>query len=155
MRTFNVFDGATEEAGAEHPDGYRARRARFGPALGAAMIGVTVYDLPPGQSNAPYHSELGDEEWVVVLQGEPTLRAPDGEHRLRPGDAVCFPPGREGAHKVTNETDGTVRTLMFSTRRTPSVAIFPDSDKVSLIAADEGDNIDVPRAAAVGYWHGE
>ena len=155
MRTFNVFDGPTDGPDPSHPPGYRARRARFGPSIGAAMIGATVYDLPPGQSNAPYHYELGDEEWVVVLAGEPTLRAPDGEQRLRPGDTVCFPPGRDGAHKITNQTGEPVRTLMLSTRRLPSVAIFPDSDKVSLIAADERDNVDVPRSAAVGYWDGE
>src|SRR3954471_7427558 len=77
MRAFNVFDGPTEEADPTSPAGHRAPRARFAPPLAAPMLGATVHARPPGQSNAPYHYELGDEECLVVLQGEPTLRAPD------------------------------------------------------------------------------
>ena len=42
---------------------------------------MTVYELPPGQSICPYHYELGDEEWLIVLAGRPTLRTPEGEQR--------------------------------------------------------------------------
>ena len=28
-----------------------------------------------------------------MLAGRPTLRDPDGEHELAPGDLVCFPEG--------------------------------------------------------------
>ena len=49
------------------------------------------------------------EEWLLVLAGTPTLRDPDGEHELEPGDLVCFPEGPEGAHKVTNRARGAAR----------------------------------------------
>ena len=65
------------------PDGYRAGMARFGERLGAVMIGGTVYELPPGQSNCPYHYEYGNEEWLIVLQGRLTVRHPGGEEQLR------------------------------------------------------------------------
>jgi uncharacterized cupin superfamily protein len=36
-----------------------------------------------------------------VIAGEPTLRQPDGERALQPGDVVCFPWGPEGATRST------------------------------------------------------
>ena len=67
---------------------------RFGPKLGATRIGCSVYELPPGQALCPYHWET-DEEWLLVIAGELTLRHPDGEDVLRPGDVVAFPVGAD------------------------------------------------------------
>jgi uncharacterized cupin superfamily protein len=112
------------------PDGYRAGMDRFGDRIGARRIGGSVYELPTGQSICPYHYELGDEEWLIVLEGRPTIRHPRGEDELRPGDTVNFPEGEPGAHKVTNHGTETVRVLMLSTKRLPSVAVYPDSNKI-------------------------
>jgi uncharacterized cupin superfamily protein len=114
------------------PEGFRAGMDRFGKRIGAQRIGGSVYEIPPGQSICPYHYELGDEEWLIVLAGRPTVREPGGEHELQPGDTVCFPEGPDGAHKVLNRGDETARVLMISTRRLPSVAVYPDSDKVGV-----------------------
>jgi uncharacterized cupin superfamily protein len=114
------------------PDGYRAGMDRFGNRIGARRIGGSVYELPPGQSVCPYHYEFGDEEWLIVLAGHPAIRHPGGEDELRPGDTVCFPEGPEGAHKVSNHGDETARVLMLSTRRLPSAAVYPDSDKIGI-----------------------
>jgi uncharacterized cupin superfamily protein len=114
------------------PDGYRAGMDRFGNRIGARRIGGSVYELPPGQSVCPYHYEFGDEEWLIVLEGHPTIRHPGGEDALEPGDTVCFPEGPEGAHKVSNHGKETARVLMLSTRRLPSVAVYPDSDKIGV-----------------------
>ena len=154
MKTFNVFAGPTDDDPAD-PEGYRARMARFGPSLGASMIGVSVYDMPPGQAHSPYHYEYGDEEWLIVLTGRPTLRHPGGEQVLEPGDAVCFPAGPDGAHKVYNAGGEDSRVLMFSTRNDPSVAVFPDSDKVSIEHGPERTQLNVRQSDAVDYWDGE
>src|SRR5436309_15347823 len=63
---------------ADDPEGFRAGLFRFGPLLGATRTGTSVYELPPGQAICPYHYEYGEEEWLLVLQGRPTLRHPDG-----------------------------------------------------------------------------
>ena len=36
------------------PEGYRTGYARLGPALGAQQLGLSVYELPPGQSALLY-----------------------------------------------------------------------------------------------------
>ena len=140
------------------PEGYRAGMARFGPSIGAVRIGCSLYELPPGQSICPYHYEYPDEEWLIVVSGRPTLRDPDGEQELEPDDVVCFPEGPEGAHKVTNKTDETVRVLMVSTKSEPSVAVYPDSDKIGVWPVPGGgrDKIMVRRAdGQVDYYNGE
>jgi uncharacterized cupin superfamily protein len=154
MRRVNLHT-AEAEYDADDPDGYRAGMARFGPSIGAAMLGGTVYELPPGQSNCPYHYEYGNEEWLIVLAGRLTLRHPEGEDELDPGDVVCFPVGPDGAHKLSNRTDGTVRVLVLSTKFEPAVAVYPDSDKIGVWPGDRRDHILVRRESAVDYWDRE
>src|SRR3954452_1876512 len=101
-------------SGDDYPDGFRAGLARLGSEVGAEHSGISVYELPPGQAICPYHYEYGEEEWLLVLEGRPTLRHPDGSDDLAPWDVTFFPPGPEGAHRVHNGTDDTVRVLMFS-----------------------------------------
>src|SRR5439155_23733527 len=88
---------------ATDPEGFRAGMARLGKALGAERTGISVYELPPGQAICPYHYEYGEEEWLLVLEGRPTLRHPEGSDSLAPWDAVLFPRGAEGAHGGRNE----------------------------------------------------
>ena len=137
------------------PDGYRAGMDRFGASIGAVKLGASLYELPPEQSICPYHYEYADEEWLIVLEGRPTLRDPGGEHQLEPNDIVCFPEGPEGAHKVTNKTEQTVRVLMVSTKMNPSVAVYPDSDKLGVWTGNEADHVIVRRSSDVDYWDGE
>jgi uncharacterized cupin superfamily protein len=154
VRSLNLFSAELQHD-ADDPDGYRSGYARLGPGIGASMLGGTVYELPEGQSICPYHYEHGDEEWLIVLDGRPTVRHADGEDELGPGDIVCFPAGPEGAHKVTNRGFETVRVLMVSTMRLPAVAVYPDSDKIGVFTAGKADNVMVRRESGVDYWDGE
>jgi uncharacterized cupin superfamily protein len=133
------------------PEGYRCLALRIGPLVGASRLGMSVYELPPGQSICPYHYEYGDEEWLVVLEGRPAVRTPAGEEELEPGNVVCFPEGEDGAHKVTNRGDDRVLVAMLSTKRSPGVAVYPDSNKVGIWPPGKlfrlGDDVD--------YWDGE
>jgi len=140
------------------PEGYRVGMARFGPSIEAKRLGMSLYELPPGQSICPYHYEYPDEEWLIVLSGRPTLRRPTGAQELEPEDVVCFPEGPEGAHKVTNLTDETVRVLMLSTKSEPSVAVYPDSDKIGVWPEPGGgpDKVMLRRSdGSVDYYDGE
>ena len=154
MRRFNVFTPDFEYADAR-PAGYRAGTVRFGPLIGAARMAGTVYELPPGESTWPYHYEYGSEEWLLILEGSPTLRHAEGEDVLEPGDVVCFPNGPGGAHKVTNQSDAPARLIIVSTYERPAVAVFPDSDKLGVWPDGENDILMSPRSGGVDYWEGE
>jgi uncharacterized cupin superfamily protein len=139
----------------DDPEGFRAGMFRRGPQLGAKDTGASLYDLPPGQAICPYHYECGEEEWLLVVTGRPTLRDPDGTHALEPLDLVFFPPGPEGAHLVRNDTDEPVHVLMWSTVATPSASVYPDSDKIGIWTGHKADDIMVKRSSGVTYYEGE
>jgi uncharacterized cupin superfamily protein len=139
----------------EDPPGFRSGMFRLAKLVGAADLGASVYELPPGQAVCPYHYEYAEEEWLLVLEGHPTLRHPDGTERLEPWDVVCFLPGPEGAHAVRNETDETARVLMFSNVKYPAATVYPDSDKVGVWTGNKDDDLIAPRSSGVDYWFGE
>ena len=153
MRAFNIFD-ATFEYDPADPDGYHAGMTRFGPAIGAVRMGASVYELPPGQALCPYHYE-SDEEWLLVLQGRVTVRHPEGVDVLGPGDVTCFPAGPEGAHKTTNEGDGTVRMVMLSTKADPAYAIYPDSNKIGIWTGRREEHVMARLGESLDYYDGE
>lgn len=139
----------------DDPPGFRAGMFRFGKLVGASDLGASVYELPPGQAVCPYHYEHGEEEWALVLDGRPTLRTPDTTERLEPFDVVFFPKGPEGGHQIRNDTDSTVRVLMWGTVVYPTVTVYPDSDKIGVWTRGKVDDVMVERSSGVEYFHGE
>jgi uncharacterized cupin superfamily protein len=129
--------------------------ARLGPGLGAEQMGTSVYEIPPGQALCPYHYEYAEEEWLLVLEGKPTLRDPEGTTELEPWDVVLFPTGPTGAHGLRNETGEAVRVMMYSTVIHPAVTVYPDSDKVGIWTANKDDDMVARRSSKVEYYDGE
>ncbi|MEY2514311.1 MAG: hypothetical protein QOJ89_1669 [bacterium] len=155
MRRVNLRDPAfTYDDG--DPDGFRSGMFRFGPQLGAQQTGASLYELPAGQALCPYHYEYGEEEWLLVIAGRPSLRDPDGTHELAPLDVVFFERGPAGAHQLRNDSDEPVRVLMWSTVVLPTATVYPDSDKIGIwTGGDRSDDVMVERSSGVDYWHGE
>jgi len=140
--------------------GFTYRRARLGRQAGAKQLGVSLYEIPPGEATFPYHAHTANEELLMVLEGRPSLRAPGGWRELSPGEIVSFTVGEEGAHQVVNRSAGTVRVLLVSTMIAPEINLYPDSGK--LLAATrppggEGEGIQESfrREEATDYWEGE
>jgi uncharacterized cupin superfamily protein len=119
----------------EH-ENYEKRWRRVGELLKGELLGGTLYELLPGKKSFPYHWHHGTEELLVVLAGEPTLRTPTREQALKPGDAVSFTTGPEGAHQLRNETDEPARYLMISNVLDFEVSEYPDSGKIGIRGND-------------------
>jgi uncharacterized cupin superfamily protein len=145
----------TFEHDPDEPDGFHAGMFRFGKQLGATDTGASLYELPPGQAVCPYHYEYGEEEWVLVLSGRPSVRTPEGTEELAPLDMVFFPKGSEGAHQVRNDSDTTAQVLMWSTVLTPTATAYPDSDKVGVWTGVKEEDLIVRRSSAVEYYDQE
>ena len=113
-------------------EGWRSNVRRLVPP--GNTLGMSVYELLPHQTQCPYHFHHGNEELVLVVQGRPTLRTPDGERELEPGDVVHFPTGASGAHNVVNRTDVPVRYVVADTKVTPEIIEYPESGKLAAMA---------------------
>lgn len=135
--------------------GFRAGIARFGRDLGARRTSTTVYELAPGEAVCPYHYEYGEEEWLLVLAGRPSVRTPEGTEQLQPLDLVFFPTGPAGAHQVRNDGDAPARVVMWSEVVHPTATAYPDSDKVGLYTGEVDEDLIVKRSSAVDYYDGE
>jgi uncharacterized cupin superfamily protein len=146
MQTFNLFNGETEDVPAGAP-GDRGRAARVGRILGASKLGMSVYDLPPGEAIGPLHFEWTDEEWLIVLAGRATTRGPEGEQTFEPGDVVCFPAGPDGAHQVRNAGDASLRVAIVATANEFGIVEYPEEQKVGIWAGREHYVLDRPTAA--------
>ncbi len=145
----------TFEYDPEDPEGFRAGMFRIGTQVGAKETGTSVYELPPGQALCPYHYEYGEEEWLLVVSGDVTVRHPGGTDVLGPMEATCFVRGPEGAHQVRNDSDATVRLIMWSTVVHPTATAYPDSGKVGISTGVEGEDVMARRADSVPYYDGE
>jgi len=137
------------------PPGFRAAMFRVGTRAGAHRTGASFYELPPGEALCPYHYELGEEEWLLVLQGRPTVRHPGGTEVLAPLDLVFFPRGPEGAHQVRNDSGEPARVLMFSDVVVPTGTVYPDSGKVGLWSERREDGGLFRQRDAVPYYTDE
>lgn len=91
---------------------------------------MSLWEVPPGEAAYPYHHHLGEEELLLVLDGNPSLRTPDGWRELAEGEVVAFLRGEDGAHQLVNHTEQTVRFLSISTSGDPDIVIYPDSGKI-------------------------
>jgi uncharacterized cupin superfamily protein len=153
LKVFNLFGDEWDALGER--EGYRIRDAHVGRRLGSELIGGSLYELDPGEKTWPYHVHHANEEWLVVLRGEPTLRSPDGEQTLAEGDTVCFPRGPAGAHQVINRSDGAVRVLILSTLLLPELVEYLDSGKIGARDA-RGERLLLSRPGPqLDYWDGE
>jgi uncharacterized cupin superfamily protein len=132
--------------------GFEWRRKR----VAGEHLGASLYELRPGQASFPYHYELGNDELLVVVVGSPSLRTPDGERELKPGDCVHFPSGEAGAHQVVNKSKQAVRVLLVSNFALPRAAVQPDSQKIMIRWGQGSDERAwFPLDASADYWQDE
>ena len=140
----------------DHP-GFRARRAKLGLQGGAVKTGLSYWEVDPGEAAYPYHAHLTEEEIIVVLEGRPSLRTPEGWRELEQGEVLVFPTGERGAHQIVNETDATIRFLAFSNSGAPEIVMQLDAGKIGAFerpADGGGIGLWFHTADAVPYFEG-
>src|SRR5439155_17940160 len=121
----NIFGRALERTA----DGLQA--LRLGDEAGCEHLGISLYELAPGEEMV-FHYHVQREELMVVLAGCPSLRTATGWEELPEGEVVAFPRGERGAHGYRNEGDTAVRVLMISEMEGPNISIYPDSNQIGV-----------------------
>jgi len=118
----------------------------------AYRVGVVIEELAPGKQSCPFHFHMLEEEHILVLEGECTLRLGEDRLHFKAGDYACFPPGEMTGHCLINESDAICRYVVIGENNPNEVCVYPDSNKHSVRWLDRTlyDN-----AARREYWDGE
>jgi uncharacterized cupin superfamily protein len=147
-----------------HGEGFECQMAPVGMVVDSQKLGFNVTLIPPGKKAFPYHAHRGNEEMFLILEGEGAIRIAGVTHKIRKGDFISLPPGRDSAHQIVNDSKLPLRYLAVSTREQPEVVEYPDSGKLAVTADWPGGGRPAPEHAirhitrlkdAVDYWDGE
>ena len=113
-----------------HDEQVRGRWAqRLGPAFDLSDFGANVTTLEPGAWSSQRHWHEGEDELVVMLEGEAVLVEDEGETVLREGEIAVFPKGVPNGHHFINRSDLPCRLVAIG--RTPStVCHYSDIDMI-------------------------
>ena len=110
-----------------------------------------IKSLIPGKFSYPYHFHRNAEELFVILEGEATLRSPDGYQTISKGDIIFFEEGPSGTHQLYNHSDGPLIYLDIRTKANVDVCEYPDSGKINILPA-----LDIfEEGSKVSYYSGE
>jgi uncharacterized cupin superfamily protein len=106
----------------------------LGQVFGLQNFGVNWTRLEPGAATALRHHHSKQDEFVFVLEGEPTLITDAGEFLLAPGTCAGFRAGDGNAHQLVNQSAQPVVLLEVGDRSPGDIAVYPDDDLAVLPA---------------------
>ena len=90
-------------------------------------LGVNLSRLFPSGESALLHRNSKQDEFIYVLEGEPTLVTENEEVQLTPGMCAGFP-AQGIAHQLVNRTGRDVLYLEVSDRTAGDEGIYPNDD---------------------------
>jgi uncharacterized cupin superfamily protein len=116
---------------------------------------VSVYEIPPGKANYPYHYHIANTEVFYIINGQGIVRTPKGDRVIKAGDFVVCPPTENGAHKIINRSENeTLKYIDFGTANSPDIVKYPDSDKTGILVHNQP-NIFFKNDDKANYYDGE
>jgi uncharacterized cupin superfamily protein len=109
----------------------------LGDVFGLRNFGVNWTRLEPGAATALRHHHSKQDEFVFVLEGNPTLITDAGEFLLKPGACAGFRAGDGNAHQIVNRSGREVVLLEVGDRSASDLAEYPYDDLALLpVTAD-------------------
>ena len=108
----------------------------LGDLFGLKNFGVNLTTLAPGVYSALRHAHAKQDEFVYVLEGEPTLITDAGEAQLKPGTCAGFKAGTGDAHHLHNRTQKDVVIVEVGDRTPGDSGTYPDDDLVAVQGPD-------------------
>ena len=85
---------------------------RLASATGISAFGASEVILQPGAWSSQRHWHEGEDELLVMLEGEAVLVEDDGRTPVRPGDILAWPAGVANGHHLINESDSPCRFVV-------------------------------------------
>ena len=104
----------------------RHYRKLSGPT-GVSDFGISHVVLEPGGISSQRHWHEGEDEFLVMVDGEATLVEEEGETMLVPGDCAAFPKGAANGHQLVNRSERPC-TFVVVGKPAASDCYYPDID---------------------------
>lgn len=143
---------------------FDARMGLVASRIGAQKLGYNITAVPPGKRAFPFHNHRVNEEMFLILEGSGEVRIGEAVYPIRTGDMIACPPGgKDTAHQIINTGSTEMKYLAVSTKLSPEIADYPDSEKFGVLAeypANAGGPPTMFRFVGreslnVDYWDGE
>ena len=133
-------DSAPRTKPSNYPEPFASRmdgrvKRPLGDLFGIESFGVNLTRLKPGALSALHHQHSRQDEFIFVVEGEPTLVIDAEELQLRPGMVAGFPAGG-AAHHLENRTERDCVILEVGDRAQGDEVSYPADDIVALMSAD-------------------
>jgi uncharacterized cupin superfamily protein len=107
----------------------------LGELFGLRNFGVNLTRLAPGARSALHHRHSRQDEFIYVLEGEPTLVGEAGPVLLGPGMCAGFP-ADGAAHHLENRSRSDVVYLEIGDRQDGDQVFYPEDDIQAVLAGD-------------------
>jgi len=107
----------------------------LGDLFGLKNFGVNLTRLLPGAVSALHHRHSRQDEFIYVIEGQPTLFTEAGETVLGPGMVAGFP-ANGTAHHLHNRTDGDCLILEVGDRVEGDEVSYPVDDIQAVMGED-------------------
>ena len=108
----------------------------LGDLFGLTNFGANLTRLAPGAYSALRHAHAKQDEFIYILEGEPTLVTDAGETPLKPGMCAGFKAGTGNAHHLVNRAKKDVVFLEVGDRSSGDLVRYPDDDLVAVFGSD-------------------
>lgn len=108
----------------------------LGDLFGLTQFGVNLTRLAPGSASALRHAHSKQDEFVYILEGQPTLITDTAETILGPGMCAGFKAGTGNGHQIVNRTAQDVLYLEIGDRSAGDSVIYPDDDLQAVFGND-------------------
>jgi uncharacterized cupin superfamily protein len=123
-----------------YPEPFFSRMAKrekrpLGDLFGLKNFGVNLTRLLPGGESALLHRHSKQDEFIYILEGEPTLVTDAGEVTLSPGMCAGFPAAGI-AHQLVNRTGSDVVYLEIGDRTAGDEGFYPKDDIQAVLGSD-------------------
>lgn len=121
-----------------HPEPFASRMAGrqkhpLGEAFDLTNFGVNLTHLAPHAVSALRHAHSRQDEFIYILQGQPTLHTDEGRTRLGPGMCGGFKAGTGNGHCLINDSADEVVYLEVGDRTPGDEGSYRDDDLKALL----------------------
>lgn len=129
----NTLEAPTRVKPSNYPEPFASRMAGrikhpLGDLFGITNFGVNLTRLAPNAVSALRHGHTKQDEFIYIVQGQPTLHTDEGQTYLSPGMCAGFKAGTGNGHRLINETTEDVVYLEVGDRAPGDEVSYPDDD---------------------------